>query len=78
MRHALLAATFGVLLLLPVASMVAPPVRIAVPVVTQNRAAAASSRGGHRCDSPVTPADAARSRCAPQLRDRRGFRCPLC
>ena len=37
-RHALLAAAFGVLLVLPVASLVAPPVRIAVPVVVQERA----------------------------------------
>jgi bla regulator protein blaR1 len=37
-RHVLLAATFGVLLLLPVASIVVPPVRIAVPDVRQDRA----------------------------------------
>ena len=35
-RHVLLAATFGVLLLLPVASLIVPPVRIAVPIVRQN------------------------------------------
>src|SRR5262249_34504479 len=32
-RHVLLAAAFGALLLLPVASLVVPPVRIAVPTI---------------------------------------------
>ena len=36
-RHALLAAAFGVLLALPVASILAPPVRIAVPAAAQER-----------------------------------------
>ena len=36
-RHALLAAAFGVLLVLPIASVVAPPVRIAVPAAAQER-----------------------------------------
>jgi TonB family protein len=36
-RHALLAAAFGVLLVLPVASLVAPPVRIAVPAEAGER-----------------------------------------
>ncbi|MDR3701403.1 MAG: TonB family protein [Candidatus Sulfopaludibacter sp.] len=37
-RHSLLAATFGVLLLLPVAAIVAPPVRLVVHVAEQKRA----------------------------------------
>jgi TonB family protein len=36
-RHALLAAAFGVMLMLPFASVVAPPVRIALPAVAQER-----------------------------------------
>jgi TonB family protein len=42
-RHSLLAATFGVLLLLPVAAIVAPPVRLAVPAAEQKPAAPALS-----------------------------------
>lgn len=38
-RHALLAAAFGVLLLLPIASVVAPPVRITVLATEQERIA---------------------------------------
>jgi hypothetical protein len=37
-RHAILAAAFGVLLTLPVASIIAPPVRVVVPVGEQDRA----------------------------------------
>jgi TonB family protein len=40
-RHALLTAAFGVLLLLPIASLVAPPVRIALRPATQQRTAPA-------------------------------------
>ena len=36
-RHALLAAMFGVTLLLPIASVVVPPVRLGVPVTVENR-----------------------------------------
>lgn len=36
-RHALLAAAFGVTLLLPIASIVVPPVRLGVSVVVENR-----------------------------------------
>ena len=36
-RHALLAAAFGVLLALPIASIVAPSVLIAVPAAAQRR-----------------------------------------
>jgi len=38
-RHALLAATFGMLLVLPIASIVAPPVRIPLPAAAQERIA---------------------------------------
>jgi len=38
-RHTLLAATFGMLLLLPIASVVAPPVRIALLAAAQERIA---------------------------------------
>jgi len=37
-RHALLAAGFGVMLALPVVSIVAPPVRIVSPMTAQDRA----------------------------------------
>lgn len=42
LRHVVLAATFGALLLLPVASLLAPPVRIAVPTEAREHAAAPS------------------------------------
>lgn len=54
-RHALLAAAFGVLLVLPVASIVAPPVRIAVPAAAQERMAPAFS-GAKDAVPPVAPA----------------------
>ena len=38
-RHALLAVTFGATLLLPIASIVAPPVHVTVPVAEVSRAA---------------------------------------
>jgi len=39
-RHALLAAALGVTLLLPIASVLVPPVRLAVPMAVENRAPA--------------------------------------
>jgi TonB family protein len=54
-RHALLAAAFGVLLALPVACIVVAPVRIAVPVVAR----AASPTAGAIAVSHLTAADAA-------------------
>jgi TonB family protein len=39
LRHAVLAATFGVLLMLPIASILVPPIRIAMQIMTQDRAA---------------------------------------
>jgi len=41
-RHALLAAMFGVMLLLPIASVVVRPVQLGVPVAAQNRASTLS------------------------------------
>jgi len=57
-RHALLAAAFGVMLMLPVASMVAPPVRIAVPVVPQDRAVPSPLAPATDAIPPVMPAGA--------------------
>ncbi len=76
-RHALLAAAFGVLLVLPVASIVAPPVRIAVPVATQTRPCRLLADGVIGAIRAVAPADAA-SASRLQLRDHRRFRCLLC
>ncbi len=42
MRHALLAAAFAVMLLLPITSLVIPPVHVAVPVVVETRASAST------------------------------------
>ena len=56
-RHVLLAAAFGALLLLPVASMVAPPVRIAVRNSGQNQVFAPTPSGVDTLPSFV-PADA--------------------
>lgn len=55
-RHVLLAAAFGALLLLPVASMVAPPVRIAVRNLEQNQGFSPSPSGVDTLPSFV-PAD---------------------
>ncbi len=49
-RHVLLAATFGVLLLLPVASLIVPPVRIAVPTVRMRNAKSVCSGCWWRVD----------------------------
>ncbi|MGO9256928.1 MAG: M56 family metallopeptidase [Bryobacteraceae bacterium] len=56
-RHALLAAAFGVLLLLPVASIVAPPVLIAVPALAGQRIVPAFA-GTTGAIPPVAPAPA--------------------
>ena len=55
-RHALLAAVFGVLLALPAASILAPPVRIAVPAAAPERIAPAAA-GSTDPLPPVAPAD---------------------
>jgi uncharacterized protein (TIGR03435 family) len=57
-RNALLAATFGVLLALPIASIVAPPVRIAAPIVAQSRTASPPLAGAIDAIPPIAPADA--------------------
>ncbi len=57
-RHALLAATFGVLLLLPLASVVAPPVRVAVPIAAQAPAVPHPFAGPIGASTRVAPADA--------------------
>src|SRR5580700_5096737 len=54
-RHALLAAAFGVLLALPIASIVTPPVRIEVPAAARVVPAFAGAKG---VGSPVAPAHA--------------------
>lgn len=55
-RHALLAAAFGVLLALPVASLVIPSIRIAVPDAAQQRTAPAFAAAS--AIPPVAPARA--------------------
>jgi uncharacterized protein (TIGR03435 family) len=57
-RHALLAAAFGVVLVLPVASIVAPPIRIAVPMVEQDRTVLPPHAAIDRVP-PIEPEDAA-------------------
>jgi uncharacterized protein (TIGR03435 family) len=57
-RHALLAAMFGVILLLPLASVVVPPVHLGVPVTIENRAPALPPRAsGVDQIPPVVAAD---------------------
>jgi TonB family protein len=56
LRHALLAATFGVLLALPIASLVAPPVRISVAAAApQQMAALAPAVAIAPASGPVRP-----------------------
>jgi uncharacterized protein (TIGR03435 family) len=57
-RHALLAAAFGVLLVLPIASVIAPPVRIAVPVGLQERTGPPSLAEVIGAIPPITPEEA--------------------
>ena len=72
-RHVLLAATFGVLLLLPVASLIVPPVRIAVPIVRQNDTVCLLLLG-QRLDSVLHAAGPALCGQAPDIRDRQAPR----
>jgi uncharacterized protein (TIGR03435 family) len=58
LRHVLLAATFGVLLLLPVASLIVPPVRIVVPTVRMRNANLSPPAAGGEWILPFTPPDA--------------------
>ena len=71
-RHALLAAIFGVILLLPIASVVMPPLHVGVPVGVESRAAlpllvSVRRRGTirylGRCESSESP------RSAPSVRN---------
>jgi TonB family protein len=55
-RHALLASAFGVLLVLPIASIVAPSVRIAVPGAAQDRIVSPLLAGAREAIPPVAPA----------------------
>ena len=57
-RHVLLAATFGVLLLLPVASLIVPPLRIAVPTVRTSSAVSSAPAVAGKWLLPFTPANA--------------------
>jgi beta-lactamase regulating signal transducer with metallopeptidase domain len=57
-RHALLTAVFGVMLLLPIASVVVPPVHLMVPVMVESRAAVLPPLGGVEAIPAVTTADA--------------------
>jgi TonB family protein len=54
LRHTLMAATFGVLLVLPIASVVAPPIRVVVPAAAQKPIVPPSARAAVMT-SPVTP-----------------------
>src|SRR5579862_3385168 len=57
-RHALLAAALGVTLLLPIASIVAPPVHLVMPVAVKKRASAAPPpAGGVEQGAPVLMLD---------------------
>ncbi len=75
-RHALLAGAFGVLLVLPIASVVAPPVRIAVPIAAQARRRTACFHGSHR-RGIAHRAREFRRWCYAALRGERTFRCLL-
>ena len=57
-RHVLLAATFTVLLLLPVASLIVPPVRIAVPTAWTSSAVSSAPAVGGKEILPFTPPEA--------------------
>ncbi len=57
-RHVLLAITFGVLLLLPVASLIVPPIRIAVPTVRMRDAKLSAPAAGGEWILPFTAPDA--------------------
>jgi hypothetical protein len=57
-RHALLAAVFGVTLVMPIASLVAPPVHVAVPVMAKSRTATLPPLGDVEPIPFFTPANA--------------------
>jgi uncharacterized protein (TIGR03435 family) len=57
-RHALLAAAFAVMLALPIASIVAPPLRIEVPIVARDRSVPPPAAEAVDAMPPVTGGDA--------------------
>ena len=57
-RHVLLAASFSVMLVLPVTSLIAPPVRIAVPVAVQKDAVLPPHPGAIQSATPLMSPDA--------------------
>jgi bla regulator protein blaR1 len=57
-RHALLAAAFGVLLVLPIASLIAPPIRVAVLLSAQDRTPMTPVAGSIQTIQPAALADA--------------------
>jgi uncharacterized protein (TIGR03435 family) len=57
-RHALLATVFGVALVMPIASLVEPPVHFAVPVMAESRTATLPPLGGVEPIPFFSPADA--------------------
>ena len=63
-RHALLAATFGVMLLLPIVSVVMPPLHVGVPVQVESRAASLPLAMDVNADRSA-PTAGAGSRAAP-------------
>ena len=66
-RHALLAVTFGAMLLLPIVSMIAPSVHVTVPVAEVSRAAWPLAVNNTAPIPPVTlPADGGVALAAPQ------------
>ena len=57
-RHVLLAAAFAVLLVLPIAALVAPSIRIPVPIVAQGGTASPPGEPIAELASPTAPVDA--------------------
>jgi len=57
LRHALLVAAFGVTLALPIASVVAPPIHVAVPIAVATRAALPAAVAAIDASPSVPPAD---------------------
>ncbi len=75
-RHAALAATFGATLLLPIASLVAPPVHVAVPVLGVSQTALPLAVSTMGPTPPVaTAADGIRVTPAASRKGQR-YRCP--
>ena len=71
LRHALLAAAFAVLLVLPIATVAVPPVPIAIPMVVQHRAAPLPPVDEREAISQITAAP-------PAPQPPTGCRCQAC